>query len=828
MVSYSMRAAVPLAHHSPMEARHAPRRRAASVLAKCRRRLLLTSLGVCLIAHASLPSSAAVVTMKSGVQFHGKVTKIGSLNENPLNPNRTAGAVDVKPIVILDDELRWVFVPNHQVASFAESPAASHEKIVIDQRVATAGQRVSSVGPILGITQFDEWGRRVFSMQSTRGKLDIVQGITLITPTYTRVQGLLIKNPMVWDMRIATSSIPRDVLSTVLRRQIGDKNADGRLRIVRLYIQAQRYGDALSELNQVIKDFPDLSHLQDQASRLQQLLAQELLREIDVRQDAGQHARVNALLSRFPSEGVAGETLLKVRDRIQEYDKRKAQYDQILEMLERHIAEIKDEAAKPQLESIYAEIKLELSIQTLSRMASYLRLADDTSLTADQKVALGVTGWLIGSADALDNLAVALSLIETRNEATKYLQAERKHERDLILDKIKTLEGGAPKYLALLIAHMKPPVVTLPQDGTEVVADNETPGLYEITIQGIEDQAEFKYLVQLPPEYHPLHRYPCIVTLSGAGTNAEQQVSWWAGDFDKKAQMRRGQASRQGYIVVSPQWTKPYQRKYEFSPREHAAVLFSLRDACRRFSINTDRVFLSGHSIGGDAAWDIGVSHPDLWAGVIPIVANSAMYVNRYTENARGLPMYFVGGEKDGGWLHDNGIEFDRYMRYSGYDCTIVQYRGRGHESFQDEILHIFDWMNVSARTRDFYPREMEVLSMRPWDNYFWWLELDDFPANAMVVPAQWPPTRGTRATQTSAKILENNRITVRTGAQNAIVWLTPEMLSFDRRITVTVNGRDIREDVKPDAETLLEDVRTRGDRQHPFWASIQWSGRSR
>jgi len=774
------------------------------------------------------PIRAAVVTMKSGVQFEGKVTKIGSLNENPLNPHRTAGAVDVKPIVILDDELRWVFVPNHQVASFADSPSSGQEKIVIDQRVASAGKRVSSVGPILGISQFDEWGRRVFSMQSDKGRLDIVQGITMITPTYTKVEGLLIKNPLVWDMRIATSSIPRDVLSIVLRRQIDDKDPDGRLRIVRLYIQAQRYGDALTELQQVIADFPDLAHLKDQAARLQQLLAQELLREIDVRQDAGQHARVGALLSRFPSDGVAGETLLKVRDRILVFDKRKSQYDQILEGLGKYVAEIKDDAAKMPLERIYGEIKVELSIHTLERMAGYLRLSDDTTLTADQKVALGVSGWLLGSANSLDNLAVALSLIEARDETTKYLQADRKHERDLILDKIKTLEGGAPKYLALLIAHMKPPVVTLPQDGSNVVADRETPGFFEITIPGIEDQAEFKYHVQLPPEYHPLQRYPCVVTLNGAGTSAAQQVSWWSGDFDKNSQIRRGQAARQGYIVIAPQWTKPYQRKYEFSPREHAAVLFSLRDASRRFSINTDRVFLSGHSMGGDAAWDIGVSHPDLWAGVIPIVANSAKYIHRYTENARGLPMYFVGGEKDGGWLHDNGIEFDRYMRYSGYDCTIVQYRGRGHESFQDEILHIFDWMNAAARARDFYPRELEVLSMRPWDNYFWWLELDDFPAVSMVVPAQWPPERGTRPIQTSAKILENNRITVRTGAQSAIVWLTPAMLSFDRRITVTVNRRDIREDIKPDAGTLLEDVRTRGDRQHPFWAKVEWNGRSR
>jgi predicted esterase len=292
--------------------------------------------------------------------------------------------------------------------------------------------------------------------------------------------------------------------------------------------------------------------------------------------------------------------------------------------------------------------------------------------------------------------------------------------------------------------------------------------------------------------------------------------------------MRRGQSSRQGYIVISPQWTKPFQRKYEYSPREHAAVLYSLRDACRRLAINTDKVFLSGHSIGGDAAWDIGISHPDLWAGVIPIVANGSKYVNRYTENARGMSLYFVGGEKDGGWLHDNGIEFDRYLRKSDYDCTIVQYRGRGHESFQDEILHIFEWMNAPGRTRNFYPREIEVVSMRPWDNYFWWLELDEFPASSMVVPAQWPPVRGTRPIQTSGKILENNRITIRTGAKQAIVWLSPEMLSFDRRIVVTVNGRDIREDVKPDAEVLLEDVRTRGDRQHPFWAKVQWSGRSR
>ncbi len=99
------------------------------------------------------------------------------------------------------------------------------------------------------------------------------------------------------------------------------------------------------------------------------------------------------------------------------------------------------------------------------------------------------------------------------------------------------------------------------------------------------------------------------------------QIDWWAGSYSKPSKMRIGQAGRHGYIVVAPRWSGSKQRTYGYSAREHAAVLFSLRDACQKFSVDTDRVFLSGHSMGGDAAWDIGLAHPDVWAGVIPIVA---------------------------------------------------------------------------------------------------------------------------------------------------------------------------------------------------------------
>lgn len=757
---------------------------------------------------------AAVVTMKSGMQFEGKIAEMRSLNENPLNPGSGEGG---KPIIIIDDGLRRTFVRELEAANIGESPPVAEEKIKIRQQIADSGQRVVTVGPILRVTRFNEFGRRTFSMQGPRGQIDIIQAITEITPKYVRVQGHRASG-LVWDMRIATSSVPRDILTSVIRREIDSENPDDRLRIVRLYIQAERYSDALLELDQAIKDFPDLKHLSDQADRLRQLLAQTLLREIELRRDAGQHQRVVALLNGFPEKGIAGVTLETVRDTLGEYQKREQQYEQILELLSATIEQIADEATRERLKPIYEEIQAELSVHTLVRMADFLRLSDDSSLKPDQKVSLAISGWLLGSGEAIDNLAVASSFVEVRNEVRNYLQATRTHERDESLERMRGLEGGTPSYVAKLIANMKPPIETQ-------ASETGVSGLYELTVPGLADQAAFSYYVQLPPEYSPYRRYPCIVTLNGAGSSPQQQIDWWAGGYNEETSTRHGQAARRGFIVVAPKWQKPHQREYEFSLREHASVLFSLRDAIRRMSIDTDRVFLSGHSMGGDAAWDISLSHPDLWAGLIPIVANADRYIRKYSDNCRTLPMYFVGGERDGGWLNENGTEFDRYLRRAKYDITIVQYLGRGHEHFQDEIQRIFEWMDLSSHRRNFFPREVEALTMRPWDSYFWWLEIDDIPAPAIAIPAE-DRERDVKPIRTKAEILDTNRITVSARSGRGTVWLSPEMLSFEREIAVSVNGRSLRQEIAADIETILEDVRTRGDRQHPFWAKADWPER--
>ena len=228
--------------------------------------------------------------------------------------------------------------------------------------------------------------------------------------------------------------------------------------------------------------------------------------------------------------------------------------------------------------------------------------------------------------------------------------------------------------------------------------------------------------------------------------------------------------------------------------REHAAVLSCLRDASRRFSLDTDRVFLSGHGMGGDAAWDIGLAHPDLWAGVMPIVAvadygpQAPKYISQYWENARYVPLYFVAGELDGDKTKRNGRDFDRYMTRPHYDVLVVEYIGRGQEHFYEEIHRLFTWMGLHRR--DLAPEEFACVSMRPFDNFFWCLEVDQLPERSLVLPLAWPAPPGTRPATTEFRKYVDNRLNVNTGATQATLWLAPPVVDLNRPLEITVNGR--------------------------------------
>jgi len=715
------------------------------------------------------------------------------------------------PILMCDDELTRTMVSKRRVVRVeASEPGPGLERIDIPQRVPENGRRVTAVGGIVETTPFDEFGRRVIGLATGSGRVDLVQGITRITPRWTSVEGIATEHPVLLDMRVATSSIPRDVLRRVIDQHIDRTNADQRLRVVRLLLQADRYDDARQELDAVLAAFPDLASLSAERKGLAQLAAAKLLDEILMRSRAGQDRLAMQLLTDFPAADAGGEVVEAVREARDAYRERQERARRLVQAIRDRLAATGDAASDSPAGAIVEEIGRELSFSSLDRLAAFDRLGTDPTLPADRALAIAISGWLQGAADATDNLKLAVSAARVRDLVRDYLREGDPEARRRLRAKLGAEEAFSPATVASIARQMRPPL-----DPPAAIAA----GLHEVELPARDGEPPVHCLVQLPPEYDPLRRYPTIVSLHSAWSTPLNQIEWWAGQPGPDG-IRRGQAARHGAIVIAPAWAASGQPAYGYSAREHAAVLDSLRGAEQRFSIDTDRVFLSGHSLGGDAAWDIALAHPDLWAGLVAISPAAGKYVNHYWHNARTLPIYVVAGELDSALMGRNGMDLDRYFT-KGFDATYVEYRGRGHEHFSDELLRIFDWM--SRKQRMFFPPSIDVVAMRPWDRFFWWVELAGAPPKTVVLPAQWPPATGFRPLSIEAKTTPGNGVVVRCGADRVKIWLSPELVDFGQPISATLDGRKLaRDEIEPSADVILEDLRLRGDRQHPFWAVVE------
>lgn len=762
---------------------------------------------------------ASKVLMTDGRMLEGKLWRLSSTGEQPT-ATPVDGAPEVRLILLIDDDLRRTFIPKGRIQPpIIETDSGPRAIFNIRQNVVNRGARVVGVGPLTRITPFDEFGRRIVTMQTAQGPIDVIQGITRITPLWTKIESIQKtqgKNFM-WDMRVATSSIPPETLRSIIHKHINPKKPDDRVKLVRLFLQSDRYQDAETELHNVIAAFPTFKQqFEPQARELRQAFARKALGEINVRREAGQHRLAINLLENFPAEGVAGEVLQAVKRTLDEYRSEFDRNNEVIQQIDAELAKISDEGVRERAKAVRDEIAKELNLHSMNRLAAFRQFVSDPDTPSEDKLALALSGWLVGTDDALRNLAVAVSLHHVRDLVRQYLAEPIQAKRNQLLVEITAQEGATPDLVAKLLRYLLPPVETEPPA--------EGPGdFFDLPVDGLPGDPRTNYYVQLPPEYDPHHLYPTIVTLNGAGTTPEQQVDWWAGAVGGDGK-RLGQATRYGYIVIAPAWAKAGQTSYGFSASEHTIVLNTLRDACRRFSIDTDRVFLTGHSMGGDAAWDISLAHPDLWAGVIPIVARADKYISLLWPNLKHVPFYLVGGELDGDFKEQNAKDLDRYFT-GNYNATAVEYLGRGHENFSDEIQRLFDWMKPCRR--DFFPKDFKALSLRPWDNFFWWLELSDFAAKTMIDPDDWPAKRP-RPAVTEAKVNTANGIHVKTGAEITTLWLSPEIIDFKNKVSITVNGGRARlpgGGIEPSLSVLLEDARTRADRQHVFWAKVEMPG---
>lgn len=198
-------------------------------------------------------------------------------------------------------------------------------------------------------------------------------------------------------------------------------------------------------------------------------------------------------------------------------------------------------------------------------------------------------------------------------------------------------------YLSPLIALLI--VTNLIADEPELVTGRIWMQSYDFK----DAEKEMEYALYVPDGYDPKNSYPLMVALHGLNSNPRQILSYPG--FTKLAQ-------KHGYILVAPMgyntrgWygglgqTSRRWNPMNLGELSEKDVMNVLKIVRGKFNVDSGRIYLMGHSMGGGGTWHIGIKYPDIWAGLAPIAPATFRSPSDLVK-IKTTPVILVQGDKD-------------------------------------------------------------------------------------------------------------------------------------------------------------------------------------
>ena len=287
-------------------------------------------------------------------------------------------------------------------------------------------------------------------------------------------------------------------------------------------------------------------------------------------------------------------------------------------------------------------------------LVEYRRRASTPGLTADDHVALaelcGAQKW---KEERERHLRLALALDPQHAAALEAYGGAAKWERTArgdpdVLPALRTLEReylalSAPDELAAQLDRMREAGSKRPLELLERARRSAALGAgrrdqVPLTYRSA-DAPGATYCIYVPRGYDPLVPAPLVVGLHGGGR----------GGADATIVTGSGESAMNFYMDVAEEWGAivvcPTARAAPWGARENEAWIDALvAEMGLLYHVDLNRVYLTGHSMGGFGAWHWGPARADVWAAIAPCAGGGGPN----GVDGKGLPVYIFHGADDG------------------------------------------------------------------------------------------------------------------------------------------------------------------------------------
>jgi len=181
------------------------------------------------------------------------------------------------------------------------------------------------------------------------------------------------------------------------------------------------------------------------------------------------------------------------------------------------------------------------------------------------------------------------------------------------------------------------------------------------------------YVLNVPAGYRPAQKYGVIFMFHGSGGRPENYENHYAA------------AKNKGYLLCLPASTDPQG----YSEEDMKQIVEIAREVLATYSIDPDRVYVSGHSAGGFVTCHLCSDHPELFTAGVPV--SGCLVSEQMARPMLKTPFYVISGGRD--FNHDQCKKSVEDMRKAGMEVAFDEPPDWPHIPPAEAWQRGFEWM---------------------------------------------------------------------------------------------------------------------------------------
>lgn len=198
-------------------------------------------------------------------------------------------------------------------------------------------------------------------------------------------------------------------------------------------------------------------------------------------------------------------------------------------------------------------------------------------------------------------------------------------------------------------------------------------------------KVQLNYLLHLPNGYEKEspQKWPLILFLHGMGERGDDMEKVKVHGIPKIVEQEPGFP----FIAVSPQCPAD-----SFWNAEHDAVIALLDEIAANYNVDSNRIYLTGLSMGGYGTWHLASVYPGRFAAIVPICGGGNP---ERAEALKKTPVWAFHGAKDEAVPLKESEKMVDALRACGGNAQLTVYPEAKHDSWTETYANpeVYAWL---------------------------------------------------------------------------------------------------------------------------------------